>query len=95
MASHGRMCCCIATFLNSACAVAVVDSKVTKMRKNFVEEEYCQMATEFWGTSLRLDISDACARHVIRSLPVTPAQLMTPGISRNASCALGDFHLGL
>ena len=23
---------------------------------------------------------------------VTPAQLMTPGIGRNASCALGDFH---
>ena len=24
-------------------------------------------------------------------LPVTPAQLMTPGIGRNASCAVGDF----
>ena len=23
---------------------------------------------------------------------VTPAQLMTPGIGRNTSCALGDFH---
>ena len=24
-------------------------------------------------------------------LPVTPAQLMRPGIGRNASCAVGDF----
>ena len=29
---------------------------------------------------------------LIRPLPVTPAQLMTPGIGRNASFALGDFH---
>ena len=35
-----------------------------------------------------------CVRmtYVIRPLPVTPAQLMTPGIGRNASCTLGDFH---
>ena len=35
---HGRMRCCIATFLNSACTVAVVDSKVTKVRGNFATE---------------------------------------------------------
>ena len=44
---HSRMRCCIATFYNSACAVAVVDSKVTKVRGNFVEDECYQMATEF------------------------------------------------
>ena len=33
-----------------------------------------------------------CTVHVIHPLPVAPAQLMTPGIGRNASCALGDFH---
>ena len=52
--------CCIATFLNSACTVAVVDSKVTKMRGNFVEDECYQMATEFQETSLRPDISVTC-----------------------------------
>ena len=44
---YGRMRCCIAKFLNSASAVAVVDSKVTEVRGNFVEDEYYQMATEF------------------------------------------------
>ena len=54
---HGRTRCCIATFLNSACAVAVVDSKVTEVRGNFVEDECYQVATEFQETSLRPDIS--------------------------------------
>ena len=53
--------CCIATFLNSACAVVVVDSNVTEVRGNFVEVEYYQMATEFQETSLRPDISVTCA----------------------------------
>ena len=57
---HSRTCCCIATFLNSACAVVVVDSKVTKVRGNFVEDECYQMATEFQETHLRPDISVAC-----------------------------------
>ena len=48
-------------FLNSACAVVVVDSKVTKVRENFVEDEHYQMATEFQETSLRPGISVACA----------------------------------
>ena len=47
---------------------------------------------KFQETLLRPDISVTCAWHIIRPLPVTPAQLMTPGIGRNASCALGDFH---
>ena len=58
---YGRTRCCIATFLNLACAVAVVDSKVTEVRGNFVEDECYQMATEFQETSLRPDISVACA----------------------------------
>ena len=58
---HGRTRCCIATFLNSACAVAVVDSKVTEVRGNFVEDECYQMATEFQETSLKPDISVTCA----------------------------------
>ena len=52
--------CCIATFSKSACAVAVVDSKVTEVRGNFVEDECYQMATEFQETSLRPDISVMC-----------------------------------
>jgi hypothetical protein len=81
------MCCCIATFLNSACTVAVVYSKVTEMRESFVENDYqCQ------ETSLRPDISVTRAEHVICPLLVTPAQLMKPGIGRNTSCALDDFH---
>ena len=52
--------CCIATFSNSACTVAVVVSKVTNLRVNFVEDECYQMATEFQDTSLRPDISVAC-----------------------------------
>ena len=48
-------------FLNSACAVAVVHSKVTEVRGNFVEDECYQMATEFQETSLRPDISVTCA----------------------------------
>ena len=48
-------------FLNSACTVAVVDSKVTEVRGNFVEDECYQMATEFQETSLRPDISVTCA----------------------------------
>ena len=48
-------------FLNSACAVAVVDSKVTKVRRNFVEDEYYQMATAFQETTLKPDISVTCA----------------------------------
>ena len=39
---------------------------------------------------LRPVICVACARHVIPTLLVTPAQLMRPGIGRNASCALGN-----
>ena len=58
---HGRTRCCIATFLISACAVAVVDSKVTEVRGNIVEDECYQMATEFQETSLRPDISVTCA----------------------------------
>ena len=58
---HGRTRCCIATFLNSACTVAVVDSKVTEVRGNFVEDECYQMATEFQEISLRPDISVTCA----------------------------------
>ena len=58
---HGRTRCCIATFFNSACAVAVVHSKVTEVRGNFVEDECYQMATEFQETSLRPDISFTCA----------------------------------
>ena len=57
---HGRTHCCIATFLNSACAVVVVHSKVTEVRGNFVEDECYQMATEFQETSLRPDISITC-----------------------------------
>ena len=55
---HVHACCCIATFLNSACAVAVVHLKVTEVRGNFVEDECYQMATEF---PLRPDISVTCA----------------------------------
>ena len=51
---------CIAMFLNSACAVAVVDSKVTEVRGNFVEDECYQMATEFQERSLRPNISVTC-----------------------------------
>ena len=54
---HGRTRCCIAMFLNLACAVAVVDLKVTEVRGNFVEDECYQMATEFQEISLRPDIS--------------------------------------
>ena len=56
------------------------------------QDECYQMATEFQETCLRPDISVTCSRHVIRPLPVTSVQLMTPGIGRNASCALGDFY---
>ena len=58
---HSRKRCFIATFLNSACAVVVVDSKVTEVRGTFVEDECYQMATEFQETYLRPDISGACA----------------------------------
>ena len=57
---HSRTRCCIAPFLNSACTVAVVDSKVTEVRENFVEDECYQMATEFQETSLKPDISVMC-----------------------------------
>ena len=36
---HGRTHSCIVTILNSAWAVVVVDSKVTEVRENFVEDE--------------------------------------------------------
>ena len=39
---------------------------------------------------LRPAICVARACRVMPTLPVTPAQLMRPGIGRNASCALGD-----
>ena len=67
---HGRTHCCIATFLNSACTVAVVNSKIAKVWGNFVEDEYYHTATEFQETSLRPAISVV---HVVRPLPVTPA----------------------
>ena len=38
-------------FLNSACAIAVVDSKVSKVRGNFVEDEYYR-----WLLSFRKDL---------------------------------------
>ena len=40
---------------------------------------------------LRPAICVACAWHVTPTLPVAPAQLMRPGIGRNASCAMGDW----
>ena len=55
-----------------------------------VEDEYYQKATEFQETSLRTVISVTCV--IIFPLPVTPAQLMKPGIGRNTFCTLGDFH---
>ena len=54
-------CTCTCTFLNSAGAVAVVDSKVTKVRRNFIEDEYYQTVTEFEEAFLRSDISVAYA----------------------------------
>ena len=45
--------CYTATLLNSTCAVAVIYSKVTKVRRIFVEDEYYQKATEFQETSLK------------------------------------------
>ena len=51
----------VATLLNSACAVAVVYSKVEKVRGNFVEDEYYQKATEFQKTSISPVISVTCA----------------------------------
>ena len=57
---HGRTHCCIATFLTSPCTVAVVDSNITKVRGNFVEDEYYHTVTEFQESSLRPDISGTC-----------------------------------
>ena len=57
---HGRPHCCIATFLHSPSTVVVVDSQVTEVRGNFVENEYYQMATEYQETSLRPDTSVTC-----------------------------------
>ena len=37
------------------------------------------------------DLTAFYARYSSPHLPVTPAQLMRPGIGRNASCAVGDF----
>ena len=70
--------CYIAMSFNSACAVAVVYSKVARVReKNFVEDTTVyQMATDFQEASLRPDVSITCARHVIHPLPVTSVQLM-------------------
>ena len=48
-----------------------------------------RLYTKFQELSLRPVISVTC---VMCPLPVTPAQLMKPGIGRNASYALGDFH---
>ena len=56
------------------------------------EDGYYQKGTEFQETSLRPVIS-VSAHDAIRPLPVTPVQLMKPGIGRNASCALGDIHI--
>ena len=48
-------------------------------------------ATKLWDCEdLRSAICVAHARCVIPTLPASPAQLMRPGIGRNASCALGD-----
>ena len=41
-------------------SVAVVISKVTKVRGNFVEGGHYEMATEFQETSLKPDISVTC-----------------------------------
>ena len=49
----------------------------------------CQ-AVWLWRTNLRPAICVACAWYVIPTLPVTPAQLMRPGIGWNVSCTLGD-----
>ena len=43
----------IPEFLNAACAIVVVDLQVTRVRGNFVEDEYYQITTEFQETSLR------------------------------------------
>ena len=66
---------------NLACAVVIVDLKVTKARGNFVEDEYYH--------SLSPDISVTCARHVICPLPVIPMQLMTPGSGKKCVLRIG------
>ena len=53
MESPGIMRRYIETFLNLVCRVAVVYSKIAKVRGNFVEDKYYQKATEFQETSLK------------------------------------------
>ena len=43
------------------------------------------------GVHMRMCMMCECVHGEGVHLPVTPAQLMRPGIGRNASCAVGDF----
>ena len=65
-------------------------------------KDNCTKRQCFWGVSTTFWIRPAiltafCAWDSSPHLPVTPAQLMRPGIGRNMSCAVGDFaqHLSL
>ena len=49
--------------------------------------------TYFPCTCIYMYISVMCACHVMHTLPVTPAQLMMPGIGRNAYCTLAHFNI--
>ena len=42
-------------------------------------------------TVLWLKFPSVCMRYSSPHLPVTPAQLMRPGIGQNVSCTMGDF----
>ena len=49
--------------------------------------------TYFPCTCIYMYISVTCACHVMHTLPVTPAQLMMPGIGRNAYCTGDSFYI--
>ena len=51
---------------------------------------YLHSQVHVHGRSIRPAICVVRAWRKTPTLPVTPAQLMRPGIGRNASCALGD-----
>ena len=81
---------CICTLYTTATYLLVVCNLVYILLSNALHV--------FWGTDT-IDLVYSYAWYGSPHLPVTPAQLMRPGIGQNTSCAVGDFalklHLGL
>ena len=84
----------MATHLRMRSATPSVYFDLEKGVLTMIEQNDCQEdcgCKSYSSDDFKQEGTSAYNYNVHAHLPVTPAQLMRPGIGRNASCAVGDF----